>query len=449
MNRIRPGIAAWYGTVVFISSACLLILEITAGRLLAPYIGVSLYTWTSIIGVILAGLSIGNWLGGRGADRGAGEITVGVVLGLSGVSTGSVLAWLVIVAPWVESQTFGLLGASFFYVAVLFFLPSLLLGVVTPLLTALILKTDHRAGRVVGRMHALAATGSIAGTFLAGYWLVQAFGTRGIIIGTALVLGGLAVPFLLSKGRIILILAAAIILVWLGAERAGGLVNPCTAESRYYCIRVVDAGATRSLVLDHMLHSTNHRDEPELLVVPYVHAMDEIMSWFFRERPLQPRSIFFAGGGGYTHPRAIRDRAPWIDVVVAEIDPLVTATAKSDLFVEPGQFQIHHEDGRRVLAKYEPGQFDVIVTDVFHDLAVPYHLTTLEYAGLVKSRLAANGLYLLNVVDVFPDPLLVKAFIKTLRSEFQYVDVWMEPPPSQRSRITYVLSASNTAPLPD
>ena len=70
----------WYGATVFISSAILLVLEITAGRLIAPYVGVTIYSWTSIIGVILAGLSLGNWLGGRLADRGAGEVSTGIVL---------------------------------------------------------------------------------------------------------------------------------------------------------------------------------------------------------------------------------------------------------------------------------------------------------------------------------------------------------------------------------
>ena len=63
----------WYGFVVFLSSAILLVLEITAGRLIAPYVGVTLYSWTSIIGIVLAGLSLGNWIGGRWADRGADE----------------------------------------------------------------------------------------------------------------------------------------------------------------------------------------------------------------------------------------------------------------------------------------------------------------------------------------------------------------------------------------
>ena len=55
--------------VVFIASFCTLVIELVAGRIMAPYVGVSLYTWTSIIGVVLAGISVGAYVGGLLADR--------------------------------------------------------------------------------------------------------------------------------------------------------------------------------------------------------------------------------------------------------------------------------------------------------------------------------------------------------------------------------------------
>jgi len=73
--------------VVFVSSCCTLILELVAGRILAPFIGVSLYTWTSIIGVVLAGISLGNYLGGRIADRWPERRTLGVLLLAGGLAS--------------------------------------------------------------------------------------------------------------------------------------------------------------------------------------------------------------------------------------------------------------------------------------------------------------------------------------------------------------------------
>ena len=78
--------------VVFVSSACVMILELVAGRIVAPYIGVSIFAWTSVIGVVLAGVSLGNSLGGRLADRGASPRLLGILLALSGLASLSVLA---------------------------------------------------------------------------------------------------------------------------------------------------------------------------------------------------------------------------------------------------------------------------------------------------------------------------------------------------------------------
>src|SRR5437867_10299244 len=77
--------------VVFVSSCCTLILELVAGRILAPFIGVSLYTWTSIIGVVLAGISLGNYAGGRVADRWPEQRTLGVLLAAGGIASLAIL----------------------------------------------------------------------------------------------------------------------------------------------------------------------------------------------------------------------------------------------------------------------------------------------------------------------------------------------------------------------
>jgi spermidine synthase len=109
--------------------------------------------------------------------------------------------------------------------------------------------------------------------------------------------------------------------------------------------------------------------------------------------------------------------------------------------------RIIHADARLVLAR-EAGPFDVVVGDVFHDVAIPQHLVTREFAALVRSKLTPGGLYAMNVVDGFPDPRLVKAMVKTLRTEFDQVDVWMEGMP-EATRVTYVVTATDGRRLPE
>ncbi|MGD2171731.1 MAG: fused MFS/spermidine synthase, partial [Gammaproteobacteria bacterium] len=97
------------------------------------------------------------------------------------------------------------------------------------------------------------------------------------------------------------------------------------------------------------------------------------------------------------------------------------------------------------LYRQPAGSIDVMVTDAFHDIAIPYHLVTHEYVRLAKSKMKPGGIFTTNVVDVFPDPKMVKSLMKTLRLEFASVDVWLDSIPEQPQRMTYVISASDKA----
>ncbi len=431
-----------------------MVLEIAAGRLIAPYVGVSIFTWTSIIGVILAGLALGNWLGGVWADRGAGEKQAGIILVAAGLACLTILFLLTLVAAYVQRQSISLLSASFIYVASLFFVPAMLIGMVTPLLTTLSLRLNNRTGHVVGMLHALAAMGSIVGTFITGYWLIQYFGTYAVITSSGVLFFILAIPFVRREAlrTVTALLVISLSMVFLTYHRQG-YARPCDAESQYFCIRVIDVneetspGTTTAMILDHLLHGINHKQSPELIVSPYVHAMDELVHLALQSR-VSSGHYFFAGGGSYTQPRALLARYPDSQIVVAEIDPRVTHMAQTRMDVDVNHMQIQHIDARVALQQWQGKPFDAIIGDVFHDVAIPYHLTTKEYARLIKSRLHPQGIYVLNVVDSHPDPLLVKALYKTLKQEFSHVAIWLEDLPYPGGRLTYVLSAANTKMFP-
>ncbi|MDH5360097.1 MAG: fused MFS/spermidine synthase [Gammaproteobacteria bacterium] len=444
-----------YALTIFLSSAGLMALEIAAARLLAPYIGVSLYSWTAIIGVILGGLSLGNWIGGVWADMDADERGVGWTLAVGGLACIGILLMLTLVAPVLQASELGLLTVSFIFVAALFFIPAVLLGIVTPVLTTLALRLDGRTGHVVGMMHALAAFGSILGTFSTGYILVQYFGTQAIIIGTGVMLGLLALVFLWQAWRSIgSLLLLGLFISGITASR-DGFTRFCDRETNYFCIRVVDMsdevtyGTLRGMVLDHLMHGINHREYPTLLMSPYVHLMDELIQSHAKRLDGRALRGFFSGGGAYTQPRAIRARFPDADLVIAELDPAVTEEAQRKMFYDASKDRVYHADGRKVLSQMVPDYFDVIVGDVFHDIAIPHHLVTREYNELVKSRLNTNGIYVLNVVDASPDPRLVKSIVKTLKSTFPNVQIWLEEWSEKHQRQTYVIAAGSAPILSD
>jgi len=444
---------ALYAAVVFISSALLLVLEIVAARLIAPYVGVSLYTWSAVIGVVLAGLSVGNAIGGAWADRQAGAGAAGAILAAAGLSSLLIPGLLLLTARGLQHYQLSILSTSLILVLALFLLPALLIGIVTPLLTTLALAHSRRTGHIVGMMHALGATGSILGTFAAAWWLIPTLGSRNVVLtsGVLLLLSGLLLAWPLNSRRRLamtgLALLAAVTL-GIGTLVNPALASPCEHESSYFCIRTVDEGVhptlgqARSLVLDHLLHGTNVENDGTYLSAPYVQLMQELMCRHHHDKA--SLSAFFIGGGAYTQPRALWLAGMPVDITVAELDPVVTGVARDELFLDDGDMHVIHGDARAILNSLpDDERFDIIVGDAFHDVSVPYHLVTREFAQLLSRRLNDDGIYVLNLVDVYPDGRLARALIKTLGTVFEHVDIWLHEVPQGAARVTYVLSASN------
>ena len=176
------------------------------------------------------------------------------------------------------------------------------------------------------------------------------------------------------------------------------------------------------MVLDHLVHGINYRHWPDSLFTPYVHLMDELVRQYLGDRAGHAR-YFFAGGGAYTSPRAVKAHSPQASITVSEIDRDVTQVAQQRLFVNTDGMNILHMDARMALASLPDNALDVVVGDVFTDVVVPYHLLTSEYNELVKRKLQEHGLYVLNVVDIPDDPRLLKSMYKTLSTVFSYVGI--------------------------
>jgi nitrate/nitrite transporter NarK len=181
------------GAFAFLANGALLVLELVAGRVIAPTVGVSLYTWTAVIGVVLAGLSLGSWLGGKIADRRPGRSVLSLQFLLSALASALILVFESnldsIAAPFSWPQIWQVIWVS----TAVFFLPSVLIGTVTPMIVKLSLASLDETGRVVGRIRAAAELGAIVGVFATGFVLVEAFGTRTIVAGVAIVLALLAI----------------------------------------------------------------------------------------------------------------------------------------------------------------------------------------------------------------------------------------------------------------
>jgi spermidine synthase len=419
-------ISPWLASViVFLSSGAIMVLELVAGRLMAPVLGVSLYTWTSIIGVILAGISLGNYIGGLLADRFASRGTLVVLFVLSATASITIL-WTIDMTRMVADLPLPVMVQVLLAFAVAFLLPAMLLGTISPVVVKLTLSDLSETGNVVGRIYAAGAAGSIAGTFLAGFWLISTFGTRTIVWGVAGLL--LIVGLLISRGRPRLLAISLLALLLYGGLSMfvwsqDILDSRCLHETNYFCIRVHadnDDPGIQVLTLDRLVHSYVNPDDPTDLRYGYERTYSDVLGAV--ASPETFISAFFIGGGGYTFPRYVEVTYPNSHIEVAEIDPGVTETAYEHLAL-PRDTRIVsiNEDARRYLAR-APGErrFDLILGDAFNDFSVPYHLTTMEFNQLVADHLTEGGFYMVNIIDG-REGHFVRAYVSTLEQVFKHI----------------------------
>lgn len=446
-----------FGAALFISSACGLVVEIVAGRLLAPYVGMSLYTWTAIIAVVLAGLSAGHWVGGVLAPPHVkvkiGARRIAWALGLAALSSLSSLVLLRTVSGFLLQSDLTLIPVIVMLASALFFLPSFFVGIVSPILTKIsVEESKHHTGRVIGQMYALGTLGSIAGTLASGYFFISWIGSTGTIIMVSAVYAVLALLFAITdQFRVIVVVViggGGAIISTLG-NNADAFNSPCDIESDYFCIRVdnydePDIGPSRLIALDHLVHSINVKNDPGLLLSPYIHFVDEYTKEVFgKKSPV----AFFIGGGGFTLPRAWSHDYDDAIITVAEIDPAVTDAAKNLLWLDtaaPG-LSIVHQDGRLLLQQTPPlPTFDVVFGDAFHDISIPPHLVSTEFHDEIALRLNPDGFYAINVVDRGNNPRFMLSLVKTLKESFPVVEVWVdETLIGTNGRVTYVVVARN------
>jgi len=426
-------------------------IELVASRLIAPRLGVSLYTWTTVIGVILAGISIGNYLGGRLADRYASLPFLGIVLGLASLGSLSILGLHAALVEYQTPKDVPLLISVIGYISLLFLVPSLILGGVSPVVAKLSLTDLKRTGTTIGKIYAWSSVGSIAGTFATGFFLISWFGTKTILLGVAGVLMLMAIWFLTATnwrtglgsaaGALLLLAFASLML-----HESDALAQACQRETNYFCINVrekeVDGQQVRYLVLDRLVHSYSNLADPTHLVYGYEQIYAKVIEPLIERKP--NLDAFFIGGGGYTFPRYLEAKLPDSHIVVTEIDPEVTDVAHEKLGLSRAtRIESHNLDARLYLMQDgQPASYDLVFGDAFNDYSVPFHLTTLEFGQMVGRLLRDDGLYVVNIIDGGPRGHFLRAYVRTLQQVFPYLAVIPHGSDWRESvRMTFVIVA--------
>lgn len=411
------------GAIVFSTSAVVLVLETLAGRLLAPYVGVTLETFTAIIGVVLAGIAVGTWQGGRLADRYDARRLVPPTIALGGaLSIAAVPLIRVVGGAELDNGPVGIVLLA----TVAFFLPSMVLSAVSPMVVTLQLADVQHTGRVVGRLSALGTFGSLVGVFLTGFVLIAAFPTTPlvIVIGGALVLAGVLLWVHLQRPVPPQQMMGLVAFAVASSALAVAAPRPCDVESAYFCVNVLvdpDRPTGRVLLLDDLRHSYVDLADPTYLGLSYARTMSDVVEALAPTG--EPIVAVHIGGGGFTMPRYLEATRPGTVNTVLEIDPTLVDVAEDELGLKRSDdLHIVTGDARVHLRDVASSSTDLVIGDAFGGQAVPWHLTTREFVDDIARVLDDNGVYAINLIDQ-PPLGFARAQVATLRAVFAHVAV--------------------------
>lgn len=467
--------------LILVLSAVGLTYEIAAGRVLAPFFGTSLVTWTAVIATVLAGFSLGSALGGLVAEKDRRSAFATARLALFGTAALAALSptLLGLLYAWGARGT----GGMVLSVVVAFLPASVLVTLPSPLLAKLAVEArPGREGSSLGLVLAAGSLGAIFGAILAGFVALPLIGSAATFSGCGA--AALICALFVREGRpgggttgdnsegskfsssdpgsAPLFAAAALVVL---ASMTGG--SACRYESGLSCIDIVRKGSAVYLYSDRtrqaaerIARNEERSETPDRLGLAYTEWI-----WTRMDADLGPApKVLFIGGGGYTLPTLLLATRPSARAVAVEIDPLVTEVVRRHLpwagamiartghevlpgdpepLSETGRLGIVHADGR-VYLNEAVHRFDAAIVDAFSSGSVPAHLATRE--AYIRLKSIVGGPVYVNLIDA-PDGDLVRGVHAILKELYPHVEA-VQGDISASGRANIVLAASETPLVP-
>lgn len=389
---------------VFVCGAMVMIFELVGSRILGPYFGTSIFVWSSLIGIILGSLSLGYYLGGKFADKKPSFNNLSLIIFLSSILMGLTILIKDPLLIFLQANFADVKLGSVFASLIIFLPASVFLGMVSPYATKLRIESLKNSGSIVGNLYAISTAGSIAGTFLAGFYLIPHFGTDKllIILSVILVIVSLALSAKQLK-KIKLLVLIFFLLGWItigwfnSANEKNGFIDVDTAYNRIWIYDYQDKETNklaRVMGINNEPHSSMFLDSDELV--------NEYTKYFHMAKHFNPnfKTALMLGGAGYSYPKDYLLKYPESTIDVVEIDPTITELAKKYFNLkENPRLNIFHEDGRVYLNTTQK-KYDVIFGDTFLSrYSLPYQLTTKEAVQKKYDILNNNGLVILNIAS--------------------------------------------------
>lgn len=437
--------------IVFLSGACVMILEIIGARILAPYMGTSIQVWTSLIGIILASLSAGYWIGGRLSDTFNPHKLLVMVLLLSSFFVGLIALVKQPILFFIYEQIDDLRISSAIAALSLFSLPGFLLGMVLPISIKMRLKDLQNTGKTVGRLYAYSTLGSISGTFLTGYFLIAFLGHTMIItlISFTLLfcafLSGLNLKLKPLQLLTFIGFFSWLIMTYQVLATPVSMIDVDSQYNRIWIYQTKDWKSNQPVLRMRI----NDEASAEIFVKSKEIVWDYIK--FFRAaKHFSPsmKQALLIGGGAYSFPKDFSKLYPDVSLDIVEIDNKLLELSKQYFDYTPHQnHHIFHQDGRQFLNKSSK-MYDVIFLDAMRSTVPPFQLTTLEFMQNVQKHLHSEGFMMMNIIGAFSGlkSKLLRAYVSTCKAVFPRVElfsVYGNYPDNQQQNIVLMAFNSN------
>lgn len=418
VKRLRTGIGK-LEVVAFASGFALMAYELAGARILAPGIGSSMYVWTSVIGVIIAALSLGYWVGGKVADRRGYAIDVARFLLLIAVAVVGTMVSYEAVMPWVTIM-FADARIQGVVTSLLLFAPaSFLLGVVSPYLAKLKVRSLKMTGRSIAGLSTFNALGSITGTFITGFILFSYIGSREtlvIIAVSVMAISWLMAPRVQVWQRIGLSVA---VLLPAGLSLLTPNAHSISIDTPTAHYEIVERDGVRMLLTGPRgVQSGVNMSNSDELVYWYTQKMAEVVEY----APERDR-ILMLGGGVFTVPRYLAHKYPDTTIDVVEIDPQLAEIARRHFhYDDPPNVNLVFQDARTYINQTHK-RYDVVLVDVYGDIEVPFTFMTREYGQSLARIVKPTGIVASNLMAGFKGQCrqLLEALDAPYRAHFGYV----------------------------
>ncbi len=416
-----------------------MILELVAARLLSPYFGNSNFVWTAIIGIILLSASIGNLIGGRLAKLKTARYWACLLLLFASVYIAVTPLIDVPILQSIKEGDFGVQFSSVVSSIVFFLIPSSIIGIISPIIMKERIGDGKDKAKESGRITAIIAIGSLFGTFLGGFWLIPALGTKMIFALIAIILTVITLLFFpykrIDNNSLRWIYAICFLGVFaLNVFSIVTVINQnedgISIDTEYGRIIIEEGERNGEKVLFYMqsgaYSSATYMDDKKFdLVFDYLKKYDMMFDFTDVE------DVAMIGGAAYQYPKYYISHYPDKKMDVIEIDPMSTEIAKKyfyldDLIHEYGEDRLglYNEDGRIFLNNSEK-KYDAVLNDAFSGEVPVGTLATVEAAKIIKDSLNENGVYMSNVLGALSGEKgrFLRAEVKTLMKVFKHVHV--------------------------